>query len=102
MDNVTLILSSLMGVAMLILIAPNILRMNQGKILRNIALWLAIFTGLALVYQTFGPDKLGGPRLAPAQQQQDKQDDQADSVTAPADEPAADDSPQGYNPPSEN
>jgi hypothetical protein len=37
-----------------LLIAPNVLAMNRGKILRNIALWLAIVLGLALVYQTFG------------------------------------------------
>jgi cytochrome c biogenesis protein CcdA len=101
MDNVTLILSSLMGVALVILMAPNILRMNQGKILRNIALWMAIFLGLALVYQTFGPEKLGGQRLQPASQAE-RQDDRSDSATPAAEEPATDDAPQGYSPPNEN
>ena len=55
MSKTSLILSVLMTVALVVLIAPGIFAMNRGKTLRNIALWLAIFTGLALIYQNFGP-----------------------------------------------
>ena len=41
---------------MVILFAPRILAFNSGRILRNIALWLAIFLGLALIYQNIGPE----------------------------------------------
>ncbi len=55
MSHTSMILSGLMTMAMLVFIAPNIFALNRGHILRNIALWLAIFLGLALVYQNFGP-----------------------------------------------
>ena len=51
-----MLLSIVLTVALAILFIPNILALNRGKILRNIALWLAIFTALALVYKNFGPD----------------------------------------------
>lgn len=57
MDNPAMILSALMSAAILIMIAPNIIRMNKGRVLQNIALWVAIFLGLALAYQTLGPGK---------------------------------------------
>ena len=56
MSHASIILSSLMMMAMLIAIAPNILALNHGRILRNTALWLALFLGLALFYKNFGPD----------------------------------------------
>jgi cytochrome c biogenesis protein CcdA len=56
MSHTSMILSSLMMMAMLVFFAPNIFALNRGHILRNIALWLAIFLGLALFYQNFGPD----------------------------------------------
>lgn len=56
MSKTSVILSVLMTVALAVLIAPGILAINRGKVLRNIALWLAIFTGLMLVYRNFGPD----------------------------------------------
>jgi hypothetical protein len=55
MNTVSLILTALLTLALVVLIAPNILAMNRGKTLRNIALWLAIFASLALIYQKFGP-----------------------------------------------
>ena len=55
MSHTSMIISGLMMMAMLVFIAPNIFALNRGHILRNIALWLAIFLGLALVYQNFGP-----------------------------------------------
>jgi hypothetical protein len=56
MSKTSLILSILMTVALVIFMAPSIFAMNRGKVLRNIALWLAIFAGLGLIYQNFGPD----------------------------------------------
>ena len=55
MDHVSYILTGLMTLCMVVLIAPGILAMNHGKILKNIALWLAIFLGLGLAYKNFGP-----------------------------------------------
>lgn len=63
MDKVTLILSALISVAFLLMIAPGVFAMNRGKILRNIALWVAIFLGLALAYQHVGP---GQTKLPPS------------------------------------
>jgi hypothetical protein len=57
MNKFTLIISALLTLTLLVFIAPSIMAMNRGKMLRNIALWLAIALGLALVYQTFGPGK---------------------------------------------
>jgi len=56
MSHTSMILTALMTMAMLVFIAPNIFALNRGHILRNVALWLAIFMGLAVIYQTFGPD----------------------------------------------
>lgn len=50
-----MILSGLLMMAMVVFFAPNIFAMNRGNILRNIALWLAVFLGLALFYREFGP-----------------------------------------------
>ncbi|MDX2028799.1 MAG: hypothetical protein SFW62_09225 [Alphaproteobacteria bacterium] len=56
MDKVSLILGVLLTLALIIFMAPGIIAMNRGKILRNMALWLAIFLGLALIYKHFGPE----------------------------------------------
>jgi len=48
---------ALLTVTLAVLIAPNVFAMNRGKVLQNIALWLAIMLALALVYQNFGPGK---------------------------------------------
>jgi hypothetical protein len=55
MNKVSLILTGLMTLTLVVFMAPNIIAMNHGKVLRNIALWLAVFLGLAIVYRTFGP-----------------------------------------------
>lgn len=55
MSHASMILSGLMLLAMVIFIAPGVFALNRGHILRNIALWLAIFLGLVLIYQNFGP-----------------------------------------------
>lgn len=88
MDKISLILSALLTLTLVILIAPNIIAMNRGRVLRNIALWLAIVLGLALVYQNFGPGKHLRPPAATEQHEEDGE-------SAP---PAAD---QGYTPPKE-
>ncbi len=56
MSHTSMILSGLLLLTMVVFFAPGIFLMNRGKILRNIALWLAIFLGLALIYKAFGPD----------------------------------------------
>jgi hypothetical protein len=56
MSHMSMILSGLMLMALLVFVAPNIFALNRGHVLRNIALWLAIFLGLSLIYQNFGPD----------------------------------------------
>lgn len=55
MNRVSLILSSLMFITIALFLAPGIFQMNRGKILETIALWLAIFLGMALMYKNFGP-----------------------------------------------
>lgn len=55
MSHASMILSGLMLLAMVIFIAPGVFALNRGHILRNIALWLAVFLGLTLIYQNFGP-----------------------------------------------
>jgi hypothetical protein len=55
MSHLSMILTGLMLMAMVAFMAPNIFAFNRGHILRNVALWLAIFLGLAVIYQTFGP-----------------------------------------------
>jgi hypothetical protein len=101
MSHLSMILSGLMTLAMVIFIAPGIFALNRGHILRNIALWLAIFLGLTLFYQNFGPDsahplfnmpdsmqgmnKSEGLKLTPPKTpaSADKDDNGADGFTPP-------------------
>ena len=55
MSHVSMILTALMMMAMVVFFAPNIFALNRGHILRNIALWLAIFIALALDLPEFRP-----------------------------------------------
>jgi hypothetical protein len=55
MNRTSLILTALMMISLTIFLAPGVLAMNRGKILQNIALWLAIFLGCAMIYKNFGP-----------------------------------------------
>lgn len=55
MDKISIILTAILMLTMIAFMAPGILAFNRGKILRNIALWLAIFLALALIYRNFGP-----------------------------------------------
>ena len=55
MNKLTLALSALMMLALTVYMAPGIFALNRGHVLRNVALWLGIFVGLGLVYQTIGP-----------------------------------------------
>jgi len=57
MDKSSLIISGLISVSMVIMFAPRILASNKGRVLRNIAIWVAIFLCLALIYKHFGPYK---------------------------------------------
>lgn len=55
MDNLGLWLSLLTTVVLAMFIMPSVIAMNQGKMVRNIAMWLAIFVVLGWVYKAFGP-----------------------------------------------
>jgi hypothetical protein len=71
LNQLNLWLSLLFTVAMAALMMPSVVTMNQGKMVRNIALWLAIFLGLAIVYRFFGPFNTVSRQLqAPASQQE--------------------------------
>ncbi len=99
MDNISLILSGLLSLALVILIAPGILARNKGKILRNIALWVAIFLSLALFYKQFGPFETAYQRVSPSAGQNDSAPENADKEEPEA--PSAPDLSDGYNPPQE-
>lgn len=83
MNQATLWLSLLMMVVMTILIAPPVLRMNQGKIIRNGAIWVAIVVGLALFYNVFGPFKMASNSLPVTSSEKDKTDERAEDHQRP-------------------
>ena len=96
MSHTSMILSALMSIAMLIFIAPNIFALNRGHILRNVALWLAIFLGLALFYQNFGPDSPHPLFDLPASMQGMNRDEAPKLVL-----PKTDNGETGFTPPKE-
>jgi len=51
MSTISVALTAIMLLALVAFMAPNIIALNRGKMLRNIAIWLAIFAGLGFVYQ---------------------------------------------------
>jgi hypothetical protein len=55
MTKTTLILSALMMLGFVLVLAPGVLAMNRGKVLRNIAIWLAVMAVLGFIYKNFGP-----------------------------------------------
>lgn len=57
MNKISMALTAILMLAFVVFMAPNIIALNRGKVLRNIAIWLAIFAGLGLFYQYFGPGK---------------------------------------------
>ena len=65
MNKLPVLLAALVTAAMIALIAPNVIASNRGKILRNIAIWLAIIVALALVYKFFAPNDIGGKLILP-------------------------------------
>jgi len=106
MDKISLLLSGLMCLAIVIMLAPNVIAMNRGKTLRNIALWVAIFLGLALVYKTLGIEKSGKGFFSPPSQsagqdsadELDEENNRSTVPSVPAPSPADD---QNYSPPQE-
>ncbi len=95
MSTVSIVLTSLLTITLVVLIAPSVIAMNRGRVLQNIAFWLAIVLALALFYQTFGPFKtsINAPNAA----QESVDDDQAGAISidaSPSDE-------RGYMPPKE-
>jgi hypothetical protein len=58
MNKLSMALTALLVLVMIAFMAPNILALNRGKILRNIALWLGIFAAIGLLYQfLYGTDR---------------------------------------------
>lgn len=97
MSHTSMILSGLLLVAVIIFFAPNIIALNRGRVMRNIALWLAIFLALALIYQNFGPGS-DHPlfELPDAMKAMDK-----DATAPPAEPSDANSGETGYTPPKE-
>ena len=56
MNRASLILTALMMISITVMMSPGVLAMNRGKVLQTIAMWLAIFLGLALIYKNYGPE----------------------------------------------
>jgi low affinity Fe/Cu permease len=102
MDKLSMIMSAVFLGAMLIWIAPRIIAFNQGKALRNIALWVAIFFGLALIYKSFGPDSPHPLFRLPASMSgmHRSAEDTSDAPAARADD-KNNDGGQGFTPPKE-
>lgn len=100
MDLTGQILSGLFGIAIVILIAPRILAVNQGKMLRNITLWVAIFLGLAIVYKQFGPFGSAIEQTAAVQEnQQQTTPDAADQDSNEPDPQTQINEENGFSPP---
>jgi hypothetical protein len=101
MSHTSMILTGLMMMAMVVFLAPNIFALNRGHILRNVALWLAIFFALALIYQTFGPESPHPLFQAPASMAgMNKKEVPKFLVPAP-EKDGNDNGEQGYTPPKE-
>jgi len=90
MDSVGQIISGLIGVGIVLMIAPRVLAANKGKILRNIAIWIGIFLVLALVYQTYGPGKLEGQQAGNESPQSTEQPTSSRTTDEPTDQVGAD------------
>jgi hypothetical protein len=104
MSHVTLILSALFTMAMVVVMAPGVLALNRGRILRNTALWLALFLGLALIYRTVGPDSPHPLFRLPVAMQGmngDGQDDASAPASSETKDGKKDDGADGYTPPKE-
>lgn len=55
MNETSMALMALMGLCLVAMIAPSILKMNKGKALVRVAMWLVIVLALGLAYSLFGP-----------------------------------------------
>jgi len=101
MSHTSMILSGIMLMAMLVFIAPNIFALNRGHILRNIALWLAIFLGLILFYQNFGPESEHPLFHTPASMSGMSKDEAPRLLPPAANKDSSDTGEQGFTPPKE-
>ena len=90
----SLLLSTLLGLALVLMIAPNVIAMNRGKTLQNIALWLAILLAVGLAYQNFGPGKNAVSAVSSVRSSDKHDDSPEESQPAPIDD-------QNYTPPRE-
>lgn len=103
MDHVSIVLYALLTLALAIMIAPSVIRLNRGRMLQHIALWLAIVLALAIAYQAFhisdkadGKAGWGAPVSLHGSDKNSGGDDVDDSQT---DSGKRED--QGYTPPRE-
>jgi len=84
MNSLALNLTALSFLVLAAVMAPNILAANRGKIMRNVAIWLAIFVALGTGYQMMHPQvpvvapqpvKQGEPAVAPTHDNGDENKD---------------------------
>lgn len=100
MEPVTLVIGSILSLVMIILVTPSIMRRNQGKALRNAAIWVGIFCLLALAYKYIGPGRDLQPETTLAAPMDDDEPDAAARGQEPQ-PPAEIDQDQGFLPPRE-
>jgi hypothetical protein len=53
MEQTNIILSSLVSILLIVMLLPSIAKLNHGVLLRNAALWLALFLSFGLIYKNF-------------------------------------------------
>ncbi len=99
MDKISLALSALLGLVMVIWLAPSVIAMNRGKVLRNIALWLGIFLALALFHRQFIMEKQSANDISAPTFQQNGPTDKEDGDQAQSPDSEGDSS--TYTPPQE-
>lgn len=104
MSHTSMMLSGLLMLAMALFIAPNVFASNRGRVLRNIAIWLAIFVGLGVFYQNFGPES-AHPLFQLPESMSGLRSNAPSAAAKSADHGAnkddADDGSQGFTPPKE-
>jgi hypothetical protein len=91
-NNIYITVTAICMLILVAIMAPNILALNRGKILRNIAIWLAIFAMLGLFYQYFVAPGHPGMAIFPGASQQQE---------APSPAAVQNSGDKGYTPPKE-
>ncbi len=87
MQSVGLAITAIFLLIMAGYMAPNIMAFNRGKILRNVAIWLAIFLSLATVYRMMHPSaRETVSATAPAKAESHDNNDGKEGFTPPKEE----------------